>query len=400
MVHTYYREPGGEDIVFDSEASLLESRGHEVHREEFSNRSIPESPTLRESFGLAIGAVWSREVHDRFTQVIREFKPDVAHFHNTFLQVPLSVYAHCRRQGVAVVQTLHNYRLLCPSATFYRDGQVCMDCLGRRFAYPGIVHACYRNSRGMSATLALMHGAHRLKGTWWNDIDRFIALSLASRDIFVEGGLPAESIVVKPNFLVSDPPVGDHSGGFAIFVGRLAQGKGVKTLIDSWKGVDPGFKLKIVGVGPLSEYVEDMARRHEWIEWLGWRSQEDVLELVGNASVLVFPSEWNETFGRTIAEAFARGTPVLASNLGAARHLVTDGETGMRFEAGNVRELTEKANWMYRNPDQLRKMGEGARALYEREFTPERNYHQLIDIYEQAIEHHRATKRRGLIPVR
>lgn len=392
MVHTFYREPGGEDIVYQSEAELLESRGHAVHREEFSNLSIPETPSLRESFGLAIGAVWSREVHDRFTQVIREFKPDVAHFHNTFLQVPLSVYAHCRRQGVAVVQTLHNYRLLCPSATFYRDGGVCTDCLGRRFAYPGIVHACYRGSRGMSATIAVMHGAHRLKGTWTNDIDRFIALSPASRNIFIEGGLPQDRIAVKPNFLIGDPPTGDHAGGFAIFVGRLAQGKGVKTLIEAWRDVDPGFDLKIVGIGPLEEYVREIADAHESIEWLGWRPQDEVLELVGKASVLVFPSEWNETFGRTIAEAFARGTPVLASNLGAARQLVTDGVTGLQFEAGNACELADKANWLYRNPEKLRVMGEGARALYEREFTADRNYEQLIEIYDQAVARCRAVR--------
>lgn len=390
MVHTHYREPGGEDVVFETEASLLESYGHDVYREEYSNDAIPDTPSMRDSVRLAIGTAWSGQSHERIRQVITEFQPDVAHFHNTFPQVPPSVYRHCRRAGVAVVQTLHNHRMLCPSATFYREGSTCTECLGRRLAWPGIVHACYRGSRAMTAVSALTHASHRLLGTWARDVDVYIALSQHSRNFFIQGGLPAESLVIKPNFLISDAGVGAHSGDNAIFVGRLADGKGLQTLLEAWENVDPGFRLKIIGDGPLAPMVQRAATHNSNVEWLGRRPQDDVMGLIGDASLLVFPSEWHETFGRTIVEAFSRGTPVLAADLGAPRELVQSGVTGVHFEAGNPKDLAERASCLYQDPDQMRAMGVNARAVYESEFTAERNYHQLMDIYDTAINRCRA----------
>jgi glycosyltransferase involved in cell wall biosynthesis len=383
-VHNFYQQPGGEDISYQSEVDMFMARGHEVHCEEFRNSSIEDNRSLLESARLAASTIWSRDAQRRLQKVIKDFQPDVAHFHNTFPLVSPAAYYTCRKAGVPVVQTLANHRLLCPSATFYREGQVCEDCLGRRVAWPGILHACYHDSRAMTATVAAMQTAHQLIGTWNNAVDVYIALSENSRDIFVRGGFAPDSIVVKPNFLAPDPGIGDHAGDFVLFVGRLSPEKGITTLLQAWELVPDGITLKIVGDGPLAPEVAAAATSNPFIEWLGRRPSDETVGLMGDAALLIFASEWNETFGRTMIEAYARGTPVLASNLGAAATMVKPECTGLHFEAGNARDLASKVAWLFDHQCELTAMGKQARTVYEQEYTAEQNYHKLLEIYQIA----------------
>jgi glycosyltransferase involved in cell wall biosynthesis len=287
------------------------------------------------------------------------------------------------------VQSLRNYRLLCPSATFFRDGHVCEDCLGKAVPLPGVVHACYRESRPQSSVVASMITFHRLRRTWQRDVDRFVALTTFSRDKFVEGGLPPERIVVKPNSV--DIPFNGAKGeanGF-LFVGRLSEEKGVRTLLSSWRDLSD-LQLTVIGDGQLRDQVRDVANRNPDLKMRGRVSSNQTYAHMRAAQALIFPSEWYETFGRVAIEAFAQRTPVIAARIGAIAEVVRDGETGLHFAPGSAEDLAAKVRWAADHPDEMRRMGDNARREYEEKYTPERNYAMLMDIYHQAIDHARS----------
>jgi len=284
---------------------------------------------------------------------------------------------------VAVVQSLHNFRLLCANAYLYRDGHVCADCVGRWLPWPGVAHACYRESRAASAVVAMLLTAHRAWHTWSEHVDTYIALTTFARDIFVQGGLPAQKIVVKPNFVRGDAGPGPGRGGYALFVGRLSQEKGVHTLLAAWEHL--GAPLKIVGDGPLSGDVMEAVARHASIEWLGRQPQDRVHALMQEADVLLIPSLWYEGLPMVLVEAFAVGLPAIASNLGALASLVAHERTGRHFRPGDPQDLAAQVEWMFAHPDLAAEMRRNARAEFEARYTPERNYQLLMDIYQAAL---------------
>ncbi|MEO1297826.1 MAG: glycosyltransferase family 4 protein, partial [Cyanobacteria bacterium J06636_16] len=262
---------------------------------------------------------------------------------------------------------------------------VCEDCLGKLVPWPGIVHSCYRDSMAGSAVVATMLTTHRLMKTWLDQVDIFIALTEFSRAKLIEGGLPEHKVIVKPNFLDRDPGVGDGSGGYALFVGRLSPEKGIDTLITTWREHQIAPPLKIVGDGPLAEQVLQAAKSVANIEYLGRQPLEAVYDLLGAASFLIFPSQWYEGLPRTIVEAFAKGTPVVASQIGATTELIEHGRTGLLFEAGNRQDLAQKIDWAMAHPEKIVKMRREARAEFEAKYTSERNYQILMDIYKQVM---------------
>jgi glycosyltransferase involved in cell wall biosynthesis len=381
MIHNRYQQAGGEDIVFAAEAALLRERGHEVVEYVESNERINRMSWL----AATAQVIWSRPSHQELLQVLDDACPDVAHFHNTFLLISPSAYFACRKAGVPVIQTLHNYRLLCPAATCFRDSHVCEDCVGKRLPWPGVVHACYHGSRSQTGVIAVMLTTHRWLRTWQRRVDVYIALTEFSRNKFVEGGLPARKIVVKPNFLHPDPGPGEKRRGYALFVGRLSPEKGLDILLAAWERLGGKVPLKIAGDGPLALRVIEAADRIPRVEWLGQRPLPAVHTLMGEAAFLVFPSEWYETFGRVAIEAFAKGTPVIASDIGALTELVEQGRTGLRFHPGDPESLAAEVEWAWSHPDQMRQMGREARAEYEREYTAEQNYSMLMAVYDKAI---------------
>jgi glycosyltransferase involved in cell wall biosynthesis len=283
------------------------------------------------------------------------------------------------------VQSLHNYRLLCPNAQLLRNGQVCERCVGRWLAWPSVSHACYRDSRAGSAVVTAMLAVHRALRTWTRAVDRYIALTEFGRRKLIAGGLPAEKIVVKPNFVPRDPGPGSGRGGYAVFVGRLSPEKGIDVLLDAWSRQPRPIPLKIIGDGSLVKLVRDAAERDPAIQWLGRRSHEDVLAVLGEAAVLVVPSRCYETFGLVIAEAFAKGTPVIASRLGALAEVVDHGRTGLHFTAGDAGDLAAMAEQFWDAPQRAAQMRWQARAEFEAKYTRERNYEGLRAIYEGVV---------------
>ncbi|HLF70736.1 MAG TPA: glycosyltransferase [Dehalococcoidia bacterium] len=385
FVHNRYQERGGEDAVFEAEASLMEANGHRVGRLVFDNRDLPEAPSMVDALRLGVETVWSRPARRRLKQALAEFAPEVVHFHNTFPQVSPAAYSVCHDAGAAVVQTLHNYRLVCANGLLYRDGAPCEECAGRRVALPALRHACYRGSRAQTGAVVSMLALHRLRGTWRRDVDLYIAPSEFLRDKLIEGGLPAERIAVKPNFLEPDPGPKTCAGDYALFVGRLTASKGVETLLEAYRRRDDLPPLHVAGDGELAAAVQDAAYRDERIVYRGRLDRAGVMTEMGGAACLVFPSRWYENFPVTIVEAFARGLPVVASNLGAIPEIVADGRTGVLFAAGDADDLGEKLACAAASPGTLQWMGAAARAEYACKYGGERNYELLIEVYERAL---------------
>jgi glycosyltransferase involved in cell wall biosynthesis len=379
-LHTYYQQPGGEDASFGAEVALLRDKGHTVVPLTFHNKQLEDVPLL----WRAAVTLWNREAYARVREAIRLHRPDILHVHNTFPLASPAVIHAAKAERVPVVMTLHNYRLLCVNALFFRRGRVCEDCLGR-IPWRGVLHGCYRDSRPASAVVAAMLTLHRALGTW-NMVDRFIALTEFARQKFIEGGFPPEKISVKPNFVHPDPGPGEGRGGYALFVGRLSPEKGLGTLLMAWERLGGKVPLKIAGDGPLAPEVQEAEKRIPGVEWLGRKAPEEVYALMGEAAFLVFPSEWYETFGRVAIEAFAKGTPVLAAHIGAVGEVTEDGRTGLHFRPRDPEDLAAKVEWLLAHPNELARMRKEARAEYEAKYTAEENYRQLMAIYQAVLE--------------
>jgi glycosyltransferase involved in cell wall biosynthesis len=385
QIHNYYLLPGGEDTAFRSEAALLRERGHEV------SEYVESSENIKSRFPLSVAlqSIWSEETRRRLDECLRREHPDIVHFHNTFPLISPSAYSACRARSIPVVQSLDNPRLLCPSANFYRAGRLCEDCLGKTPPLPAVCHHCYHDSMLQTGVVAAMLTFHRLRQTWNTEVDAFLVATDFYRRKFIQGGLPAEKIIVKPHFLHPDPGVrpGNRPGDYALFVGRLDPEKGVRTLLAAWERL-PQIPLKIRGEGKMLSDV------HRWIQTSGRSnvevvrrlSRHELIRLMQNARMLIWPSEgYYETFGYVAMESFSCGVPVLTSRIGVQAETVTDGVTGLHFQPGDAADLARKAAWAWDRPEMTRQMGRAAREEFLNKYTSERNYPLLMAVYSQFI---------------
>jgi glycosyltransferase involved in cell wall biosynthesis len=375
---------GGEEEVFEAEAKMLTARDCQVTA--VSVQTVPPEGTFAKlAFGLQ--ATWSGSWHKKIRNLLLQERPDVVHVHNSFPMISPSIYYACRESGVPVVQTLHNYRLLCPGALFYRDGKVCEDCLegGLRNS---VRHGCYRGSSAQTAAVALMLGTHRALDTWDEKVDGYIALTEFARQKFIQGGLPAERIAVKPNFLDPDPGPRQGPGEGAVFVGRLSEQKGLLTLLEAWRRVPREFSLRIIGEGPLLDELQ--ARKKGWtltnVKIEGHLPREGAIAAIRRAQFLIFPSLWYECFPLTLVEAFACGVPVIASQLGAMAELVDDGRTGMLFRAGESMDLAERIAWARCHARETDAMARACREEFLAKYTADKNFDQLMAIYNKVMD--------------
>ena len=383
VLHNRYQLPGGEDVVVRQEIEMLRGAGIETELYEVNNDAIVG---IGQQVRATIGAFYSRQSRSEVAELVKRFRPDVMHVHNFMPRLTPSVYGPARDHGCAVVQTLHNYRLLCANAILQRNDRPCQDCVGRAYGWPGLMHRCYRGSAVGSAVVSGVTALHRMRGTWRNEVDRYIVLTRFAQDLFARSGVvPPEKIVVKPN-AVPDPGVGTGDGKYLLFVGRLSPEKGIRVLLEAAQHAD-GFPmpLKIVGGGPLEEEVRRCAQDGR-IEYLGNQPQAEVRRLMKHAALLLFPSLWYETFGMVIAEAFASGLPVIASNLGAMTELVIPEKTGVLVEPGSVNGFLGADKRIVSSPALHSSMRRNARISYEQNYTLEANRHMLLRIYEQARE--------------
>jgi glycosyltransferase involved in cell wall biosynthesis len=386
IVHNRYQIRGGEESVVDAEIALLRGHGHEVRLYERDNHDIggkSQLALLRDTF-------WSTSSYADVTRLIEEFQTDVVHVHNTLPLVSPSVYwaVDAAPRGVALVQTLHNYRWFCPKATLLRDGKICEDCIGK-VAWRAVVHRCYRDSAVQSAVMAATYGIHTALGSLHQHADQIIALSEFARDKYVANGFPAARMAIKPNF-VSDPSEPDAEAtpdraGF-LYVGRLSEEKGLHVLVEA-AGQVPELQFEIAGGGPLATQLPVRSN----VVYNGTISADAVRDKMRRAKMLVLPSLCYEGLPMTLVEAYRSSLPVLVSRLGPLATLVEDGVTGLLFTPGDAQDLADKLRWAAEHPEAVRAMGAAARQAYLKHYTPESNYRQLMAIYRDAIAHRRAT---------
>ena len=376
-------------MVVRQEKELLESRGNEVKLLALANESLESRWSQANA---ALNSIYSISSRTLASAHITSFRPAIVHVHNFFPLLSPSVYYACRKAGVPVVQTLHNYRLLCPNAMLFRAGKPCELCLKSKLPWPGALHGCYRGSYAASAIVATMISVHRLWKTWEKTVDAYIALTQFSRDKLIAGGLPAERVFLKPNF-VFPTPIKDttsvirenaQSDGYALFVGRLAPEKGINTLLAAWTRLSC-YKLKVLGTGPLDGTLNAPAG----VEFMGHQHAESIGRHIKSAKFLIMPSEWYEGFPRVVVEAFAGGLPVIATRLGSMTELVEDQRTGLLFRSGDAQDLADKIKWMFTHPERVEQMSEAAREEFEAKYTAERNYEMLMEVYRQASDNAR-----------
>lgn len=375
IAHNAYQHRGGEDIVVEAEVDLLRRYGHDVKVYRQHNDALHHMSRAK----AAVSAIWSQDAAVDVEELCNRFHPDVIHVHNTFPLISPSLYWMADALRVPVVQTLHNFRLLCPQAIFLRDGKICEDCVGK-LPWRSVTRKCYRESAVQSAVITTMLATHRAIGTYRDRVTRYIALNRFARSKYIEGGLPAERFRIKPNFVASTsiPEWSGRRGG--MYVGRLSSEKGLEVLVAAARnGAAPN--VDVIGSGPLEMLAQDSFGQR----YLGFRPLEEIMARMARAQYLVLPSICYENSPRTIVEAFSCGLPVIASRLGALADLVRDGVTGLLFQPGDPADLAEKIAWAEAHPEQMVRMGQAARAEYEAEYTPERNYEMLMDIYDDAI---------------
>lgn len=380
LVHNRYLQRGGEDVVFETEKRLLKERGHQVFEYVEDNAHLLRWWPPR----VAAHAIWSVTTYRRVRALLAAVKPDVVHFHNTFAMVSPSAYYAARAAGAPIVQTLHNYRLGCPAGAMYRNGSVCEECVRRRVKWPAVWRGCYHSSRVHSAAVAGMVFCHFALRTWQRVVDVYIALSHFARSRHILGGLPADKIVVKPNFVYPDTGPGRGEGDYALFVGRLCEEKGVHVLAMAWRALRIRVPLRIVGTGPLADLVANLGRAD--ITWLGAKSHSEVLSLMKSARFLVMPSLQYENFPLALAEAFCAGLPAIVSAHGAMKEIVDHGRTGLHFPPSDYRGLASQVEWAATHPEALDRMRVAARTEFEERYSAEANYKMLLQIYSLAAD--------------
>jgi glycosyltransferase involved in cell wall biosynthesis len=382
QVHNAYQHMGGEEVVVAAEHAMLQHYGHDPHQWIVENSGIEHLDLVKKA-GIALRSVWSQVSYRQAQQKLAELRPDVVHVHNTVPMISPSIYAACHDAGVPVVHTLHNYKLICPGAYLYRQGSVCEDCIGKTVPLPAVQHGCYRGSHLQAAIAVTGLAAHRLRGTFRHDVGLYIALTQFARQKFIEGGLPAERVAVKPNFVTAAIQPGQHQGGYALFVGKLVQYKGIETLLRSWHLLEQSIPLKVVGQGPLEVLLRSNLPRG--VEYLGALPREQVLSLMQDASLVVFPSEWYEGFPMTIAEAFASACPVLAGRLAATGEIVREGVSGWLFNPGDAHDLARVVEQAWSDQAELQRRGHLARRQYDDCYSLEKNYQMTMSLYETVI---------------
>ena len=386
IVHNRYQQAGGEDMVVALEAQMLRAAGHDVTLAEVNNDGISG---LAAKARTLLRTPYDSKRRGWMAEAVKAANAEVVHIHNFFPRLTPAVHDGAAATGAAVVQTLHNYRLICAGAMLMRDGHVCEDCLtGNRLS--GVVHRCYRGSVAGSLAVTVMQNRARREGIWEHSVDRFIALTDFARGKFSEGGLPAERIAVKANAIPwTEADTGTARNG-ALFVGRLSPEKGGRTLLDAWRQLGE-VPLTVIGDGPERAALEATAPRH--VRFLGRQSPAEVRQAMLAAAMLIVPSVWYEGFPMTIVEAYAAGLPVVASRIGSLAEVVVDGLTGRCFAPGDAGQLAQMVRELNAVPESLRAMGAAARAAYEAQYSPGPNMARLEAIYDEALA--AARRRRG-----
>lgn len=386
IVHNRYQQSGGEQGVVDAQIRLFREKGHEVILFERDNNEISRY-RIFEKINFIFETLFSLKTVKEINNIFRINRPDIVHVHNVFPLISPSVYWAIHRHQVPIVQTIHNFRLMCPNGLFYTHGQICERCKMGNMCH-AILRRCYRNSILLSALYALTISLNRWLGTF-NKISGFIVLNSFTTEKLIESGITKkEKIKIIPNFLSEKLPEKGPQLRLpeGIFLGRLSQEKGVHLLIESIKLV-PGLTLRILGVGPMEVELKQLANElKDQVKFEGFIEGDTKFSILKNALVLVLPSVWYEQFPMAALEGMALGVPLIVPNIGGWSSIVEDGENGFLFEPGNVNDLASKMKLLFNNPGLAVQMGLKGRRLVEERFSAENYYSEVIKLYSSLIK--------------
>ncbi|MEU8930919.1 glycosyltransferase [Streptomyces sp. NPDC048409] len=397
VVHNRYgsAQPSGENKVVDQEAELLRAAGHRV--EVFERRSDDiAGRSLLGKVAVPLLVPWNPAVRTELAARLHTDRPDVVHVHNVFPLLSPAVLAACADAGVPAVATLHNYTQVCPPGTLQRDGRPCTECVGSA-PLPAVRHGCYRGSRLATVPLAVSLSANRRR--WWTGVERFLCISAAQRDVLVRSGMPADRLTVKHNFVPDPGSCREGGGEHLLYLGRLAEAKGVRLLMAAWDEITAagglGVPLVIAGTGPLEPEVAAWAADRDDVRYVGLLDTAECRKAIERAVAVVAPSTWLEAFGLVVVEAMAAGVPTVAAGHGAFVELVEDGVTGLLHRPGEAASLASCIRRIATAPERNREMGRAARRRYEQGFSPAVGLARLVEEYRTAIAGRSAQARDG-----
>ncbi|MFQ3558334.1 glycosyltransferase [Streptomyces gramineus] len=397
VVHNRYgsAQPSGENKVVDQEVELLRAAGHRV--EVFERRSDDiAGRSLLGKVAVPLLVPWNPAVRTELAARLRTDRPDVVHVHNVFPLLSPAVLAACADAGVPAVATLHNYTQVCPPGTLQRDGRPCTECVGSA-PLPAVRHGCYRGSRLATVPLAVSLSANRRR--WWTGVERFLCISAAQRDVLVRSGMPADRLTVKHNFVPDPGSCREGGGEHLLYLGRLAEAKGVRLLMAAWDEITAdaglGVPLVIAGTGPLESEVAAWAADRDDVRYVGLLDTAECRKAIERAVAVVAPSTWLEAFGLVVVEAMAAGVPTVAAGHGAFVELVEDGVTGLLHRPGEAASLASCIRRIATAPERNREMGRAARRRYEQGFSPAVGLARLVEEYRTAIAGRSAQARDG-----
>lgn len=336
IIHNQYQIPGGEDAVADSQYHLLKAVPGVQVEKFIINNNLLQAYSFFDKLGLFARDLHMKKTYQELERFIDAFAPDIAHIHNIYPIINPAVYSYLHSKKIKIVQTLHNYRFLCPSGSFFREGHICTECYDKKNFTPCVKYACYKESKAYSFLYAYMiHKGHK-KG-YFSRIDRFIALNEFMKEKMIDYGFDEDRFEIIPNVFSADHVEASPKKDYFLFIGRLTQEKGIKTVGEAFKGIQD--RLVIMGGGGEEAYVQQLAEECSNIDYIGFLSGDKKTKIIQEAQAVIVPSEWYENLPTVIIEAFSLGTPVIVSRLGGAQYMVTDGLNGYHFKSGDIASL-------------------------------------------------------------
>ncbi|WP_122639135.1 glycosyltransferase family 4 protein [Romboutsia sp. Marseille-P6047] len=382
MAHNYYQVPGGEDTVFHNEVKMLEKNGHKVTKYTRHNDEIKGG--ILSKLKLGIETIFSLKTYKEVKKLIDENDIDVVHVHNTLPLISPSIYYAARSKKVSVVQTIHNFRLLCPGATFTRNGEICEDCLARGLEQ-SLKNRCYRNSLSQTFIMYTMLKFHRLIGT--HKKVNYITLTNFNKNKILNLVNDERKVYIKPNFIEKRDKVERELKDYFVYIGRLEDIKGINFLIEAWKEVNKKVNLYIIGDGPEKDRIKIFIEENKLnnIKILGFMEREKAFDIIRKSIAVIVPSQCYEGFPMTIAESFALGVPIIGNNLGNVSSLIKNEYNGLLFEKNSMLSLKSKVEKLFYNKELNIELGNNAYSTFYKYYTDDKNYEALINIYKSLV---------------
>ncbi|MFD1769689.1 glycosyltransferase family 4 protein [Sphingobacterium suaedae] len=382
VIHNFYQHAGGEDVVFRQEVDAL-SKEHEVAVFTIQNKKGIKGMLQYMSYPF------NKRMSRQITETIVQFRPEVVHIHNMhYAMGPWFIRAIVKR-NIPIVCTLHNFRLLCPSASLFFKGKIFTDSLHEDFPWKAIRLRVLDHSFVKTFVTGFTYWLHRKLGTW-QAVARYIVLSDFARTLFQQSTFPVhrDKFVVRPNALSVIEHPQERSQRF-LYIGRLAEEKGILPLLAAF--ADLPFHLDIYGTGPQRRQVEAMVHKHPNLHYHGFQPQDVLAEAICQTTALIVPSVCFEGMPMTIIEAFAQGTPVLASNIGILAEMVLPLSTGMRFDPFSGEDIRKTiVAWAHLDAAKKKEIAMQCQLSYRRQYTLTANMDRLLTIYQQVIAEQRA----------